>query len=407
MGLTTITWTATDSAQNTAQCIQTVTVTDDEDPRIICPPDVNASAQPGSCLAPTVNLGTPTVADNCAGVSFAGVRSDGLPLTDPFPVGTTTVTWTATDASGNTASCNQTVTVEDVQDPTLTCPPDLNLIAEEQLCGISNVSLSPPQVSDNCSAVNVGGSRSDGEPLGNVFPVGTTLVTWTASDANGNSVQCVQSVTVTDVTAPTIVTCPEDLELATLACEETVEAPLNAPTAVDSCGVASIVGTRDDGQPLNDPFGEGTTVITWTVTDVNGNVSICQQNVLVEVTPCAPCADLIGDLLKPLTKSCRRGRCTISGTLRLTNPGDVSIPASTTQFFLSTDPVYDPGVDRLIGARVYRSLRPGQGITQSFRFSLPRNVDSSGMYVIAYHDAFQCKVECDETNNVQVLGQLP
>ncbi len=55
----------------------------------------------------------PIVTDNCCIESVDYERSDGAGLTlfDPFPVGTTTVTWTATDCCGNTASCPQTVTV--------------------------------------------------------------------------------------------------------------------------------------------------------------------------------------------------------------------------------------------------------------------------------------------------------
>jgi hypothetical protein len=58
-----------------------------------------------SCSGTGVNLGTPATADNC---SVAGITNNA-PTT--FPVGTTTVTWTVTDASGNTATAAQTVIV--------------------------------------------------------------------------------------------------------------------------------------------------------------------------------------------------------------------------------------------------------------------------------------------------------
>lgn len=50
---------------------------------------------------------------------MSGTRSDGKPLNAPYPVGTTTITWTARDASGNQTSCTQTITVNDTQPPTI------------------------------------------------------------------------------------------------------------------------------------------------------------------------------------------------------------------------------------------------------------------------------------------------
>src|SRR5207253_3007300 len=69
-------------------------------------------------------LGTATANDNCAGVTWA--RSN-VPAGNNFPVGDTTVTYTATDASGNTASANQKVTVVDDTPPVAHAPADVTL----------------------------------------------------------------------------------------------------------------------------------------------------------------------------------------------------------------------------------------------------------------------------------------
>ena len=50
--------------------------------------------------------------DNCPGVKVVGVRCDGKALADPYPVGTTTILWIATDCGGHHATCTQTITVK-------------------------------------------------------------------------------------------------------------------------------------------------------------------------------------------------------------------------------------------------------------------------------------------------------
>jgi hypothetical protein len=130
------------------ECNFTITVNDTEKPTIACPMNIIAPNDPGLCSA-NVNPGTATANDNCAGVTVNGTRSDGQPLNAPYPVGITTITWKATDATGNTASCQQTITVNDTEPPVITAsvadsclwPPNHNLV---------NVGLSL-SVSDNCT----------------------------------------------------------------------------------------------------------------------------------------------------------------------------------------------------------------------------------------------------------------
>lgn len=65
----------------------------------------------------TNNVGTATATDNCdPSVTITGVRSDAQALSAPYPAGVTTITWTATDACGNSSQCPQTVTVNAVNE---------------------------------------------------------------------------------------------------------------------------------------------------------------------------------------------------------------------------------------------------------------------------------------------------
>jgi gliding motility-associated-like protein len=276
LGPNTVTWTVTDGSGNTATCNQTVTITDNQNPTITCPPLVAVTANPGACFATSVALGTPTTADNC---SVANVTNNAPAV---FPLGNTTVVWTVTDGSGNSVFCNQTVTVTDNQNPTISCPNNVSVFANA-LCVATGVALGTPTTSDNCSISSV----TNNAPA--TFPLGLTTVTWTVTDGSGNAVSCTQTVTVTDNTVPTI-TCPAPVSVVANAgvCTAT-GVTLGTPTTADNCSVSSVTNNAPATFPL------GTTTVIWTVTDGSGNTATCTQ--LVTVTdnqnPTITCPPLV------------------------------------------------------------------------------------------------------------------
>ena len=106
-----MTLTVTDNHGVSSQCQATVTVVDTTPPMFTssCPGAINMAAQ-ATCPFTNnagVNYTTPTATDNCPGVTVACVPPSG----SMFPTGTTSVTCTAMDASGNTATCTFPVTV--------------------------------------------------------------------------------------------------------------------------------------------------------------------------------------------------------------------------------------------------------------------------------------------------------
>ena len=111
VGPNTVTWSGNDGVDPVAHATQTVTIHDTTDPLFTSvPPDIHLNDCVGTAL------GTPTATDDCAGtVTFT---NDGLPK---YYVGTTVVTWTAHDASGNTSTDTQNVTVVDTVPPTVSC----------------------------------------------------------------------------------------------------------------------------------------------------------------------------------------------------------------------------------------------------------------------------------------------
>jgi SdrD B-like domain/HYR domain len=112
-GNTEVTITVTDSTTPkplSIECSFLVTVNDCEKPVVTCPKDVSDCLQ--TINGSTENVGTATATDNCdTGLTPTPVRSDGKALTDPYPLGTTTITWSVSDSAGNPGSCTQTVTI--------------------------------------------------------------------------------------------------------------------------------------------------------------------------------------------------------------------------------------------------------------------------------------------------------
>jgi len=96
-----------------ATCTFNVTVKDTQPPVITCPANISVFNDRGLCGA-TVSF-TPTATDNCPKVTVTSVPASG----SFFPVGTTTVTSTATDSSGNKSTCSFTVKVTDNEPPVI------------------------------------------------------------------------------------------------------------------------------------------------------------------------------------------------------------------------------------------------------------------------------------------------
>jgi hypothetical protein len=135
----------TASEPNGGSCFFTITVVDNELPVITCPSNITVNNAPGQCGA-NVSF-TVTATDNCQGVTVISTPASG----SFFPVGTTTVTSRATDASGNTSTCSFTVTVNDTQPPTITCPANITVNNTPGQCtGIATFPV--PATSDNCGS---------------------------------------------------------------------------------------------------------------------------------------------------------------------------------------------------------------------------------------------------------------
>src|SRR5438477_140844 len=138
----------------------------------------------GVCGA-VVSWTAPTATDNCAGATIT--QTAGLASGSLFPAGVTTVTYTATDAAGNTAACTFTVTVSpDTQPPVIAgCPGNIGPVAMDAgVCG-AVVSWTAPTATFICAGAPP--PQSARFPYTTLFRSGVTTVTYTATDAAGNT----------------------------------------------------------------------------------------------------------------------------------------------------------------------------------------------------------------------------
>ncbi|MCC5946772.1 MAG: HYR domain-containing protein, partial [Bernardetiaceae bacterium] len=269
LGTNTVTLTVMDSSGNSSTCNATITVVDEVDPTITCPGDQDIATDANCEYALPDYTALATVDDNCGTGGLTVTQSPAIGTTHS---GTTTVTLTVTDDSGNSADCSFDVLAIDTIAPVAVCQ-----AVTIQLDATGNATLAPTAVndgsSDNCTAdgdlvLSLSQTAFDCSDLG------TNTVTLTVTDGVGNSSTCNATITVEDNIAPTI-TCPAD---QTVTDDELMDYTGMA-TADDNCSV-SVTQTPAAGTTLI-----GTTEITLTATDASGNSVDCTFEVTVTSTP--------------------------------------------------------------------------------------------------------------------------
>jgi len=256
-GLTTISWTVSDEAGNIATGSQQISVEDTTSPTIIPPADIVLEAT-GPTTA--VTLGQPQVSDL---VSVSSVSNDAP---ESFSLGETVLTWIVTDPSGNSANSTQTISIIDTTAPIISTPDDIVLEATSSDENI--ISLIPPLASDSVGDVTITNNAPS------FLPVGETIITWTATDAQRNSASTAQKVTVVDTTAPDLFV-PADITIDAIAIQTPIE--VGNAAAID---LAESAVTITNDAPFSFPLGE--TIVTWTAVDTFGNSIISTQSINVQ-----------------------------------------------------------------------------------------------------------------------------
>jgi hypothetical protein len=240
-------------------------------------------------MSPHQNV-PPVAVNNCGTVTVTNDFNNLADASGSFPLGVTTVTYTAADNFGNTSSCSFTVTVEDITPPQLSCPTDITLQTMPRWCFANLVYT--VTADDNCDGT-ITPVLVSGPASGTTLPPGMSTVKYSATDAAGNNTTCGFTVTVEDNNPPEIVVnCPADFTITpvpnSVPCG--IAATWSAPTAFDACGIPTVISTHNSGD-----FWPADTSITvkYVFSDAAGNSASCEFNVTTKKCPVSLPVELV------------------------------------------------------------------------------------------------------------------
>jgi hypothetical protein len=242
-------------------------------PSINCPANIAGVPNTTNLCSGVVPYTTPVGTDNCPNpitIQTAGISAGGV-----FPVGVTTNIFKVTDNAGITATCSFTVTVNDTQLPSITCPANIGGVPNTvNLCS-AVVPYSTPIGTDNCPSPNT--IQTAGIAASGVFPVGVTTNIFKVTDAAGNTRTCAFTVTVLDTQLP-VITCPSNMVRSNSLNQCSTEVTYGTPVGTDNCSGSTI---QTAGIVSNGTFPVGVTTNSFRVTDDAGNTATCSFTIMV------------------------------------------------------------------------------------------------------------------------------
>jgi hypothetical protein len=264
--------TVEDQSGNVGTCTATVTVIDTDAPSITCPANVSVGTAAPLCGAP-VNFAV-NANDNCSAQVTISHTSGQV-----FPVGTTTVSASAVDPSGNSAACSFTVTVADDDAPSSLCN-NVGVVLDANGQGSITVAQVNNGSSDNCGIASLTLSTSSFTCAN----TGANAVTLTVVDLSGNTSTCTANVTVVDINPPVAI-CPANINVSNDAglCGAAVS---YSASATDNCSATVALSIASGSF-----FPVGITGVSATATDPSGNTALCTFTVTVSdnEAPAAVC----------------------------------------------------------------------------------------------------------------------
>lgn len=284
IGSETVSLTITDSGNATSSCSATITVVDENAPKITCPNNIVTNSDPSVCSA-VVSYNIPVGTDECEGV--ATQKTEGIDSGSIFPIGINTVTYLSTDSEGNTATCSFTITVNDNQAPNALCRDIVKLLDDSGQVNITTDEVNNLST-DNCSVVSLSLSNH----TFNCTQVGLQSVELTVADEANNTSTCQSLVTIQDNTPPTAL-CQDLTVVLDGNGSATITTTQINTNSTDNCGL-SYLGLNTTSFDCN-TIGENT--VTLTIIDESNLSNTCTANVTVQdIPPLAICKDITANL---------------------------------------------------------------------------------------------------------------
>ena len=286
-------YTVTDGSGNTATCTQTISIERATLAGVVFPANVTIDCQDST---DPINTGSPTGA-TCFNLDFTYVDQTIQICNGSYKL---LREWTAADWCTETVEKQtQIIKVLDTTAPTLACPSDVTIGTTSNGC-TGNFAIPVASATDDCSApVSISASASAGTLVNNIvtdLPLGTSTVTYTATDDCGNEATCTINVTVVDNIAP-IAICDEHT-IVGIGSDGTalVAATTFDDGSIDNCGDITLDVRRMDNPdcPGNDATAFDTDVpfrccdigsivmVELRVTDAAGNTNSCMVEVEVQ-----------------------------------------------------------------------------------------------------------------------------
>ena len=278
VGVNTVELKAVDQYGNSSTCSFTIAVIDNTAPLISCPPAYSWLASPTLCGA-YATYASPTAYDPCAPALVPVITDTSLTTGHLFPIGMTTVEWTAQDSSGNVGTRAFTITVEDNSPPNFTAPTVDTLYLDD-----AGQTLMPDLYAQlaglwDCSGTVLSGQTPD---QGTVL-TGNTVAWIQVADSMANDTNVSISIVVMDTIRPTIICPPPDTAYVPSGdCGLTYV--FTTPMFSDNSG--SVISMPALGPYLSgDWFPLGVHTVQYQVIDPGGNSSTCTATVHVIKAP--------------------------------------------------------------------------------------------------------------------------